>query len=804
MAEQLIQSLGLTKHPVEDGHFVETYRSEACSCIYYMLRGDDTSCWHKVCKDEVWLYHSGSGCTARQTLIHTDGTKEVSTISKALAKTPAVAKRTLPQASNAQVTAKPVPRRRRLTKAEEALQSLTPSAAGTYTILDIEKRGAEGLIVQMTKALQDLRCAVTPVLSTLRNRGVEGVPLSINSHTLRDTLTRALEEAETEIASLTPASPHHILMEVSLTLAQTSRLVFDTKRTLDKYLPLQGEREKRRERVSRSSAESSETDKEGERVPLVLPLLGSRLMHSNPSMPLNAQIREKCVSVAWPLAWASAPPPEQGKGEGESTKARRKRSSGPQGLPTLSALFDRVGGRERRGEREIRVQDSLAIPSFPPCPLGVDIHVDSLQSHPKEGDREREREGEREGVDKMLVSYCLSMEPVRLGKGSTKQLKKGYEMLAQTASNAKVPNPPSTKRQPTWREIDDLAKAIAGTTSNLGTSAPKEGQLDMVTSRMGVEIVYRHPQQGVVLSSYPRSLSSVHIHGVPLLHRPLYGPPLVPRGPPFGTADRSQLKGAARERLRERECRAIAWRHRVTPVSMYTDIVREALKTGSSPLKPVPLPLVIAPMSRLEMIRHTCKVENKYIKLSMSVRNDLYMKQEESGAEALTSMGSKRGRERERVTREKPVGMTLIVARVGLTVKGPNGCTARVRRPDTGNWAKLPAQLSYPLCAPLTSQRSSYASACAKTECFSMSHGSLVQTSCGCGCMVSAAQPASDIPRQLSLVVPLIGVGEGQPTATSEIECEAVIECYMVPEYRFYTHVHQGDTYPRAIKRLYD
>jgi len=70
-ADRLIRNLGLVPHP-EGGHFRETYRSaeqvvrnegqrrSASTAIYYMLRGNDYSAWHRIRSDELWHFYAGS------------------------------------------------------------------------------------------------------------------------------------------------------------------------------------------------------------------------------------------------------------------------------------------------------------------------------------------------------------------------------------------------------------------------------------------------------------------------------------------------------------------------------------------------------------------------------------------------------------------------------------------------------------------------------------------------------------------------------------------------------------------------
>lgn len=66
--EELIDLLGLQPHP-EGGRYAETYRSspgagvdgrEAVTAIYFLLRGEERSHWHKVDASEIWFWHGGA------------------------------------------------------------------------------------------------------------------------------------------------------------------------------------------------------------------------------------------------------------------------------------------------------------------------------------------------------------------------------------------------------------------------------------------------------------------------------------------------------------------------------------------------------------------------------------------------------------------------------------------------------------------------------------------------------------------------------------------------------------------------
>lgn len=67
-ADRIIEQLGLRPHP-EGGHYAETWRSApvggdesgraAATAIHYLLRAGESSHWHRVDADELWLFHAG-------------------------------------------------------------------------------------------------------------------------------------------------------------------------------------------------------------------------------------------------------------------------------------------------------------------------------------------------------------------------------------------------------------------------------------------------------------------------------------------------------------------------------------------------------------------------------------------------------------------------------------------------------------------------------------------------------------------------------------------------------------------------
>ncbi len=74
-AEAIVKALSLLPHP-EGGFYKETYRSDGvisedclpnsfegnrnyCTGIYYLLKSDDFSAFHKVNQDEMWHFYAG-------------------------------------------------------------------------------------------------------------------------------------------------------------------------------------------------------------------------------------------------------------------------------------------------------------------------------------------------------------------------------------------------------------------------------------------------------------------------------------------------------------------------------------------------------------------------------------------------------------------------------------------------------------------------------------------------------------------------------------------------------------------------
>lgn len=68
--EELVENLGMQPHP-EGGFFVETFRSghvldtscgerNLATSIFFLLRSEDVSHFHRIKSDELWFWHEGS------------------------------------------------------------------------------------------------------------------------------------------------------------------------------------------------------------------------------------------------------------------------------------------------------------------------------------------------------------------------------------------------------------------------------------------------------------------------------------------------------------------------------------------------------------------------------------------------------------------------------------------------------------------------------------------------------------------------------------------------------------------------
>lgn len=58
-ADEIIRALRLTPHP-EGGWFTETFRDEASTAIYFLLKAGERSHWHRVDAAEAWHFYAGA------------------------------------------------------------------------------------------------------------------------------------------------------------------------------------------------------------------------------------------------------------------------------------------------------------------------------------------------------------------------------------------------------------------------------------------------------------------------------------------------------------------------------------------------------------------------------------------------------------------------------------------------------------------------------------------------------------------------------------------------------------------------
>lgn len=79
----VIRLLNLRPHPVEGGHFRETYRSSHSTAIYYLLEGVGVSEMHRLPGDEI--YHFYAGDPLETLLLFPDGTGQIVTVGTDLA-----------------------------------------------------------------------------------------------------------------------------------------------------------------------------------------------------------------------------------------------------------------------------------------------------------------------------------------------------------------------------------------------------------------------------------------------------------------------------------------------------------------------------------------------------------------------------------------------------------------------------------------------------------------------------------------------------------------------------------------------
>lgn len=71
---EIIKKLNLVRLPEEGGYYRETYRTETCTAIYYLITEDNFSGLHTVNMDEIFHFYAGSAVEMFQ--IHPDGRGE--------------------------------------------------------------------------------------------------------------------------------------------------------------------------------------------------------------------------------------------------------------------------------------------------------------------------------------------------------------------------------------------------------------------------------------------------------------------------------------------------------------------------------------------------------------------------------------------------------------------------------------------------------------------------------------------------------------------------------------------------------
>ncbi len=73
-ADEIIARYRLAPHP-EGGHYRETFRAPAgdggrgaVTSIYYLLKADEVSAWHRVDAVEIWNFHAGAALSLELSL----------------------------------------------------------------------------------------------------------------------------------------------------------------------------------------------------------------------------------------------------------------------------------------------------------------------------------------------------------------------------------------------------------------------------------------------------------------------------------------------------------------------------------------------------------------------------------------------------------------------------------------------------------------------------------------------------------------------------------------------------------------
>ena len=58
-SDEIIKKLQMIPHP-EGGYFKESYRNENISLIYYLLKKNEKSHWHRLTKNEILHFYNGN------------------------------------------------------------------------------------------------------------------------------------------------------------------------------------------------------------------------------------------------------------------------------------------------------------------------------------------------------------------------------------------------------------------------------------------------------------------------------------------------------------------------------------------------------------------------------------------------------------------------------------------------------------------------------------------------------------------------------------------------------------------------
>ena len=82
-SDKIIKKLQMIPHP-EGGHFIESYRDNNISLIYYLLKKNEKSHWHRLKKNEILHFYDGdpllvylsiNGVTVQEIILDNNGDK---------------------------------------------------------------------------------------------------------------------------------------------------------------------------------------------------------------------------------------------------------------------------------------------------------------------------------------------------------------------------------------------------------------------------------------------------------------------------------------------------------------------------------------------------------------------------------------------------------------------------------------------------------------------------------------------------------------------------------------------------------